>query len=166
MDDETLRVALGVAGPQMRAWLALASYAGLRCVEISRLERPDLGPGALRVVGKGSHERVVPTHPVVAEALEGTYLARTGPVFRQENGNPYTAKQVSRRTALFFEMIGYPGVTAHQLRHNFGTRVYRHSKDLRATQELLGHARIDTTAGYAAVGAEDLAAAVAALPAL
>lgn len=166
VDDDTLRRAMAVAGPQMRAWLALAAYSGFRCVEIARLDRASIAPDSLRVVGKGSHERVVPAHPIVLEALAGTSLARSGPVFRRENGQPYTAKDVSRRGALFFELIGYPGVTMHQARHNFGTRVYRYTKDLRAVQELLGHARIDTTAGYAAVGAEDLRAAVAALPAL
>lgn len=166
VDDETLRLAMSAAGPQMRAWLALAAYGGLRCVEIAGLERSSIGPAAMRVTGKGGHERIVPLHPVVVGALGDTHLARTGPAFRRENGQPYTAKEVSRRGALYFELIGYPGVGMHMLRHNFGTRIYKHSHDLRATQELLGHARIDTTAGYAAIGAEDLAAAVAALPEL
>lgn len=166
VDDAVLALAMKVAGGQMRAWLALAAYAGLRCGEIALLDRASIGPASLRVKGKGSHERVVPMHPVVRDCLDRTHLARTGPVFRREGGQPYTPKEVSRRGALFHEMIGYPGVTFHQYRHNFGTRIYKHSKDLRATQELLGHARIDTTAGYAAVGAEDLAAAVAALPEL
>lgn len=166
VDDEILRHAMSIAGSQMRAMLALAAYAGLRCAEIAALDRASIGPGTIRIRGKGGHERMVPLHPVVSEALAGTALARTGPVLRQENGQPYTPKQVSRRGALYFEMIGYPGVTFHMLRHNFGTRVYKHSKDLRATQELMGHARIDTTAGYAAVGAEDLVAAMQALPAL
>jgi len=164
VDDEVVRQAMRAAGPQMRAWLALAAYGGLRCVEIATLDRSSIGPDAIRVSGKGGHERVVPLHPVVSEAMTATALARVGPVFRRENGSPFTAKEVSQRIALFHELIGYPGVTAHQYRHNFGTRVYRYSRDLRATQELLGHARIDTTAGYAAIGAEDLAAAVAALP--
>lgn len=166
VDDEIVATAMKVAGTQMKAWLALAGYAGFRCIEIARLDRASIGPSTLRARGKGSHERVVPMHPVVRDALDGASLARTGPVFRRENGNPYTAKEVSRRGALFHEMIGYPGVTLHQYRHNFGTRIYKHTRDLRATQELLGHARIDTTAGYAAVGAEDLVAAVTALPEL
>lgn len=166
VDDEVVRVAMRTAGPQMRAWLALAGYAGLRCVEISNVDRASLGPDAVRVRGKGGHERVVPLHPLVADSLSGTSLARSGPVFRHENGQPFSAKQVSERGALFHELIGYPGVTLHQYRHNFGTRIYRYSRDLRATQELLGHARIDTTAGYAAIDNEDLQAAVAALPEL
>lgn len=164
VDDDVLRHAISVAGPQMRAWLVLASYAGLRCAEIARLDRASVGPKAIRVVGKGGHERVVPLHPMAADTLARSPLARTGPVFRRECGQPFTPKDVSRRAALYFEAIGYPGVTLHQLRHSFGTRVYRYSLNLRATQELMGHADPATTAGYAAVGADDLAVAVAALP--
>lgn len=166
VDDAVLKVAMSRSGPQMTAWLALAGYGGLRCIEIATLDRASLGPDAMRVTGKGSHERIVPIHPVVSKAMGSTALARTGPVFRQENGQPYDAKQVSRRGSLYFEMIGYPGVTLHQLRHSFGTRIYKHSLNLRATQELLGHQDPGTTAGYAAVGAKDLHAAVAALPEL
>jgi site-specific recombinase XerD len=166
VDDDVVRAAMGCAGSQMRAWLALAGYGGLRCVEIATLDRASLGPDAMRIVGKGSHERIVPLHPVVLDSLSATHLARTGEIFRRENGQRYTAKEVSRRGALFHEMIGYPGVTLHQYRHNFGTRVYRFSKDLRAVQELLGHARLDTSAGYAAVGADDLVGAVMGLPEL
>jgi integrase/recombinase XerC len=164
VEDEVLRKAMGSAGPQIKAWLALAAYGGLRCVEVAAIEKSWIGPTVMRVRGKGGHERIVPLHPVVVQALGRTHLSRTGPAFRQENGQPFTAKEVSRRGALYFELIGYPGVGMHMLRHNFGTRIYKHSLDLRATQELLGHARIDTTAGYAAIGAEDLAAAIAALP--
>lgn len=166
VDDDVVREAMRIAGPQMRAWLALAGYAGFRCVEISMIDRASIGPESVRIRGKGGHERIVPLHPVVADALAQTALARTGPVFRRENGQPFTAKDVSRRGALYHEMIGYPGITLHQYRHNFGTRIYRYSRDLRATQELLGHRDPATTAGYAAIGSESLAAAVAALPEL
>lgn len=150
----------------MRAWLTLAAFGGLRCAEIATLDRAGLSPSAMRIKGKGGHERIVPLHPQVVEALAACSLARSGPVFRRDGGTPFTPKEISRRSALFFEALGYPGVTLHQLRHNFGTRTYRYSRNLRATQELLGHADPATTAGYAAVGADDLASVVAALPAL
>jgi site-specific recombinase XerD len=166
VDDEVMRAAMRVAGPQMKAWLTLFGFAGLRCVEVAALDAPSIGPEVMRVRGKGGHERMVPIHPVVREALNATALSRTGPVFRQASGQPYKPHDVSKRVALFHEMIGFPGVTAHQYRHNFGTRIYRHSKDLRATQELLGHQDPGTTAGYAALAAEDLAQAVRNLPEL
>lgn len=166
IDDDALTHALNASGPQMRAWLALGAFAGLRCCEIASLDRAGIGSEALRVTGKGGHERIVPLHPVVADALDRCSLARSGPVFRREGGQPFTPKEVSRRGALFFEALGYGGVTFHQLRHSFGTRTYRYSLNLRATQELLGHSRLDTAAGYAAVGSADLAAVVAALPSL
>lgn len=166
VDDDTLAQAIDAAGGQMRAWLVLAAFGGLRCAEIATLDRAGLTDISMRIVGKGGHERIVPLHPEVRDALKSTKLAATGPVFRRRDGQPYTPKEISRRTAWFFECLGHEGVTMHQLRHSFGTRTYRHSKNLRAVQELMGHADPATTAGYAALDTEAAAAVVEALPVL
>ena len=157
--------AIGAAGPTMRAWLSLMCFAGLRCCEVAALERASIGQGALRVVGKGDHERVVPIHPSVASALAAAPLARTGPVFRNSEGRPFTAREVSRRVGAYLDGLGIDA-TAHQARHFFGTEAYQASKNLRAVQELMGHQDPATTAGYAALSADDLGDVVAALPAL
>ena len=163
MNDPDMARALAQAGPRMRAWLALMGYAGLRCAEVAALERGWLLPGAVRVVGTGGHARVVPLHPTVVAALAGVDLASAGPVFRNGDGRPFRPKDVSRRVAAYLEGLGI-AATAHQGRHFFGTVAYRHSHDLRAVQQLLGHADPATTAGYAAVDAHDLAAVVDAIP--
>lgn len=163
--DEPLAFAIRVAGPEMRAWLVLMAFAGLRCAEVASLDRSGITAKALRIHGKGDRERVVPMHPAVRVALKEAALARTGPVFRSETGQPYRAKEISRRVALFFRALGIEA-TAHQCRHAFGTRAYAGSRDLRAVQELMGHADPTTTAGYAAVAAVDLADVIEALPPL
>lgn len=163
IDDDDLATAIDQAGPMMRAWLCLAAYGGLRCAEIASLDRAGLQPHTMRVIGKGGTERVVPLHPKLKEALAGVNLARSGPVFRTKTGKPFSPKAISRRVAHYLEAIGVDA-TAHQARHSFGSRAYRASRNLRAVQELMGHADPSTTAGYAAVTADDLAGVVEALP--
>lgn len=145
-----LRLALELADPTMRAWLTLAAFAGFRCVEISRLEVDDvlLDDELLCVRGKGDRERLVPMHREVARSLHAARLPRRGRVFRRPRGGGYPAAQVSREISLYLDGVGV-AATAHQLRHWFGTHVYRTSRDLRVTQELLGHASPTTTAIYA-----------------
>lgn len=164
-DEADIARAITAAGPTMKAWLVLSTYAGLRCAEIAGLDRASIQPGALRVVGKGGHERIVPTHPEVTSALRGAPMARTGPVFRRDDGEPFSPKEVSRRISAYLDGLGIDS-TAHQNRHLFATRAFRVSRDLRAVQELCGHADVGTTASYAAVTAEDLANVVAAIPTL
>lgn len=160
--DSEIDAAIDTAGSQMAAWLTLMSYAGLRCAEVATLDRSSIGSASLRVVGKGGHERVVPMHPRVRQALDRAVLAKSGPAFRTADGRPFSPKEVSRRTSAYLEGLGVSS-TGHQLRHAFGTRAYRVSRNLRAVQELMGHQDPSTTASYAAVTAEDLASVVAAM---
>lgn len=151
--EQDLEVALALAGAQMRAWLMLAAYAGLRVGEIARLEREQImennDPAMLRVLGKGDHERLVPMHPRVWEALRAHGLPRRGRVFTTSSGCGYAPARVSRMIATYLDDIGLE-LTAHQFRHRFATQCYRRTKDLRAVQELLGHASPTTTAIYTA----------------
>lgn len=164
--DDDLALALELAPTaEMRAWLTLMAYGGLRCMEVAGLDRANVieSHGVLRVLGKGRRERVVPMHPLVVEALHAHGLPRVGPVFRRPHGSPWPAAKVSRRVSLFFASIGVDA-TAHQLRHWFGTKVQSSCGDLRVTQELMGHATPSTTAGYAAFSDSAAASAVRALP--
>jgi site-specific recombinase XerC len=153
VSEADLDVALALAGPQMRAWLTLAGFAGLRVSEIARLERhhihDETDPPMLRVLGKGGHERLIPMHPRVWETLRTHGLPRRGRVFTSPNGCGYSPARVSRRIAEYLTDVGLE-LTAHQFRHRFATRCYQRSKDLRAVQELLGHASPTTTAIYTA----------------
>ena len=151
ISEADLQLALDDADRLMRAWLSLAAYAGLRCAEIAGLQRHDVidGDALLRVMGKGRKERMVPMGCKVRDALEDYGMPRRGYLFTRPRGAPYPAAMVSREIAVYLESRGIDA-TAHQLRHRFGTRVYRQSHDLRLTQELLGHASPVTTAQYAA----------------
>ena len=155
-DDEFLDVLTRARQPFVRH-IKLAGYAGLRCIDIAHLTRERVTEKAITVIeSKGGKARVVPTHPVIWEELEG--LPR-GPV------TDLTERQISMSAANYFSRtLRLKGVTLHRFRHWFGTMIQRLYKDLRVTQELLGHADPRTTAGYALVAADQTRAAIDLLP--
>lgn len=142
---------LAGASPQMRCWVLLAGLQGLRCREIAGLRREDVieTEGLLRVVGKGDHERMLPLHPDVLAALRDLPMPRAGWVFLRPRGGRYTANAVSRFFNAWLHDHGM-AATAHQLRHWFATQLYNSTRDLRLTQEMLGHSSPETTAVYVA----------------
>lgn len=149
---------------QLRAMIALAGYAGLRCIEIAQLDAGDimesLDPPVLVVEkGKGDKPRVQPMPVPLIDALHSLGFTAHGAVFRGEDGAQLTAGRVSHLLRSHMHNCGVIA-SGHQLRHAYGTEVYRRSSnDIRMTQDLLGHASPATTAGYAA-WAQDKAAAV------
>jgi integrase/recombinase XerC len=150
----------------MRAMLLLAAFAGLRCQEIAGLERDDVieAKDLLRVRhGKGQKERVLPLHPDVMAALRALPMPQTGPLFLRPSGAAHTPVTVSEAMRDYLRRICGIDATAHQLRHWFATEVYASSKDIRVTQELLGHSNPATTARYVAFSRVDAAAAVGSL---
>lgn len=151
-----LAVALNMANPVMRCWLSLMAFDGLRCVEVSRLDVETIlwDDGLLRVFGKGDKERLVPIHPEVRRCLQLTPRPKRGRVFQRPRGGGYPARQVSADVSAFLESLGI-AATAHQLRHWFGTNLYRTCRDLRVVQEMMGHASIQTTAVYVAWSREE-----------
>lgn len=163
ISDDDLAFALANSTGQMRVWLLLAAYAGLRVAEIADLQRSSINYdlGMLRIMGKGSKERMVPMHPVVEEALRA-YPMPSGNSFvfrRPTSGTRWQAGDVSNTGSDHMHSIGVDA-TMHQLRHWFGTRTLRVIKDLRVVQELMGHADPSTTAIYTAFCNEDGRAAV------
>lgn len=151
----------------LRAMLSLGAYQGLRCQEIAGLSREDIldtrDPAVIVVVkGKGGYQRVLPLHPEVLSALRALPMPRSGPVFLMTMGGHHTPVTVSTAMRQYFADLGI-GATGHQLRHWFGTNIYAHSKDIRLTQELLGHQSPNTTAIYVAWAAIDAAPAVESL---
>lgn len=146
-----LAMALQMAEPTMRAWLALAAFGGLRCAEIAGLEVGSSflwDDGLIRVVGKGDKERLVPIHSQVRRTMAPIPLPSRGRIFRRPRGGAYPASVVSREISLYLHSLGI-NATAHQLRHWFGTNTYRACHDLRVVQELMGHASPTTTSIYA-----------------
>lgn len=158
--EQIWRDAMDAADPRARLAMLLAGQCGLRRGEIARLHSNDLETDligySLRVTGKGGHTRMVPL-PDQDRALE-FLLRRTeeGWIFPSPHGGHLTPEHVGRIVSRALPT----GWTCHTLRHRFATTVYRRTRDIRATQELLGHARPETTAIYTLVPSQDLRAAV------
>jgi integrase/recombinase XerC/integrase/recombinase XerD len=141
-----------------RAMFELAYAAGLRAEELVNLDldSPDPDAEEVRVDGKGGRTRVVPVGEHAWRALE-RYLARGRPaldtgeqraLFLTKNGRRLSTSDVRRRLK---RQGGLAGVSPHTLRHSFATHLLEGGADLRAIQELLGHASISTTQTYTRV---------------
>ena len=146
-----------------RAMLELFYSSGLRISELSglSLQQVDLENGFVRVFGKGSKERVVPLGVRAGDAIRG-YLAsgrprlvkaRTGSeLFISERGRAISRKTVWVIVKKYAKLAGLgKSVKPHLLRHSFATHLLGGGADLRAIQEMLGHASIGTTQIYTAV---------------
>lgn len=142
-----------------RMWLMLmlGSRHGMRRGEIARVSTRDLRVDedgwSLVVHGKGTKERIIPLLAEVARVIRD---APPGWLFPNGMGTHLTPAHVGvlMRRALDGE------ATAHQLRHRFATRTYQATKDIRAVQELLGHASVATTQRYTKVADNALRIAV------
>jgi integrase/recombinase XerC len=143
------------------AWILLGAFGGLRCCEISRLNREDVTAERIWLRGKGDKERYVPCHPLIWEAVKD--LPR-GPIAVGADGKRLTDTQVSHRGNYRIRKAGIQGVSMHKLRHRFATRAHDATRDLVAVQELLGHSDVSVTRRYVEVNRDRMAAAVASLP--
>jgi integrase/recombinase XerC len=149
------------------AVLALLYGSGLRVSEALALKRRDLpaaGRGdAITVTGKGNKPRMVPVLAQVTR-LAAEYIAlcpydlpAEGLLFVGARGGPLSARVVQLAMARLRGALGLPDTaTPHALRHSFATHLLARGGDLRAIQELLGHASLSTTQIYTAVDAERL----------
>ncbi len=156
-------------GKRDAALLLLLYGAGLRIGEALALDRGDVGADpaglkGLRVLGKGSKERIVPILPAVGAAL-ADYLAACPwpmqadtPLFLGVRGGRLQPSVVQQQVRGLRATLGLPETaTPHALRHSFATHLLGAGADLRAIQELLGHASLSTTQGYTAVDGVRLA---------
>jgi integrase/recombinase XerC len=151
-----------VAGARDRALLELLYASGLRVAEGCGLDVDDLDEDrrTVRVLGKGSKERVVPVGESALDAL-AAYLAlrgrRRGPLFLNPRGGRLTTRSVLRIVRARARRAGIAQrVTPHTLRHSFATHMLGAGADLRLIQELLGHSRLSTTQRYTHVSPEHL----------
>jgi integrase/recombinase XerC len=144
-------------GLRDRAIVEVLYSAGLRVSELVGLdwEHVDTEMGAVRVLGKGRKERVVPVgRPALAalaayRAALGTAGVAAGPVFRNARGGRLTPRSVARLMERHVLASGTTTkATPHALRHTFATHLLGAGADLRAIQELLGHASLSTTQRY------------------
>ena len=147
-----------------QAVVTLLYGGGLRIAESLSLSCADVPMGAtLRSLGKGGKERIVPVISAARDAVE--IYRRTAPfdfpsdapLFRGVRGGPLSARQVQKVVAAVRMQLGLPAsVTPHAMRHSFATHLLNAGGDLRAIQELLGHASLSTTQAYTAVDAARL----------
>lgn len=159
-------------GRRDRAILELFYAAGLRLAELLALDLADvnLSSRLVRVMGKGGKERIVPFGSR-AEAAIRTYLPdrlallEAGTPRREDQdalflsykGRRLGARSVHRLVGRYVaRSSARTGVSPHALRHSFATHLLERGADLRAIQELLGHARISTTQRYTHVNAAQL----------
>jgi integrase/recombinase XerC len=146
------------------AVLALLYGSGLRLSEALSLKCADLraGTDALTVTGKGNKARMVPLLPQVEKLITDYIglcpnLPPDGPLFVGARGGPLSPRVVQLAMARLRGALGLPdSATPHALRHSFATHLLARGGDLRAIQELLGHASLSTTQIYTAVDAERL----------
>lgn len=173
--------AIQEAGEENVPWIAARNAAlitllygtGLRISEALSLKRGDAPLGdRLTVIGKGRKERAVPLLAAVREAIDAYVKlcpfapAKSAPLFVSRRGNPMSAREAQALMQHLRGRLGLsPSATPHALRHSFATHLLRNGGDLRAVQELLGHASLSTTQKYTEVeGARVLAVYDAAHP--
>lgn len=150
-----------------RAMFELMYSSGLRLSETVSLNlgEVDLGDALVRVMGKGSKQRDVPVGSVACEWLRGWLrerpaLAAAGEaaLFVSRRGTRLTPRAVQARLSKWARAQGIDGpVHPHMLRHSFASHMLESSGDLRAVQELLGHADIGTTQVYTHLDFQHLA---------
>lgn len=137
---------------------------GLRISEALSLTGADHPlPQTLRITGKGGKTRLVPVIPAAAEAVAAYAalcpfdLAPADPLFRGARGGPVNPRLIQAAMERARLRLGLPATaTPHALRHSFATHLLSAGGDLRAIQELLGHASLSTTQAYTAVDAARL----------
>ena len=141
-----------------RALFELAYSSGLRLSELAGidLDRIDLAGGEVRVWGKGAKERIVPVGAAARDAIAAWLPVRAAiphaddkALFVGRGGRRINVRAIQRRLAEWAVKRGLPQhVHPHMLRHSFASHVLQSSGDLRAVQEMLGHASIASTQVY------------------
>lgn len=146
-----------------RAILETLYSTGARVSELVGMDLSDLDQteGIVCLRGKGRKERIVPIGAVALEAIReyhaalqrsaifGPQSAATGiPVFMNRRGGRLTARSVERIVEKYSSLLAGGRISPHALRHSFATHLLDEGADLRAIQEMLGHATLDTTQKY------------------
>jgi integrase/recombinase XerC len=173
-EDEMTRVLEMPAADQRlgrrdRAILELFYASGLRLSELAGLDvdSVNLSSRMARVLGKGGRERFVPFNASTQKALRAWLpdreilrqrigRDRRDPLFVNHRGGRLTVRSIDRLVRRYTQEGARSPVSPHALRHSFATHLLQRGADLRAIQELLGHARLSTTQRYTHVNAAQL----------
>ncbi len=182
--DQVDRMLASGAYKRTRAMILLGYYQGFRAAMIARVDGDDvtlpldergevardedgqiLG-GTIRTIGKGSKERVLPLHPMIAELALS--MPRHGLWFAARDGSarPIRSQSVSALITKAMRRAGIadPTLSPHSLRHGFGTDLVEAGVDIRVVQELMMHDSLATTQIYTRVSEQRKRAAIVALP--
>ena len=144
---------LAAARPNLRAWLILGLFAGLRAHEIAKIAGEDVDEDQLYVFGKGGQGAFVPTHPLVwalaqSRPSQGWWFptcSSTGHV---------TSLAVSTMTTQLFKANGIEG-SIHRCRHTYATQLLRAGVNIRVVQTLMRHESLSSTQIYTAVDEDE-----------
>ncbi|WP_439648193.1 tyrosine recombinase XerC [Albidovulum sediminis] len=170
LSEDAARAVIGTVADMAREdWIAARDAAvvtllygcGLRISEALSLTGAEASlPTVLRIRGKGGKERIVPVLPA-AQAAVADYVRLcpfplagepASPLFRGARGGALNQRLIARSMERARGALGLPAsATPHALRHSFATHLLAAGGDLRAIQELLGHASLSTTQAYTAV---------------
>ena len=168
VSEEAARDLLDIASLQSdKPWVGLRDTAvltllwgcGLRISEaLSLTGREAPLPEVMRITGKGGKERIVPVIAPARDAVDAYVnacpydLTGEGPLFRAIRGGALAPRAIQQVMAQARMQLGLPAsATPHAMRHSFATHLLNAGGDLRAIQELLGHASLSTTQAYTAV---------------
>ena len=152
------------AGLRDVAVVTLLYACGLRISEALSLQFKDTPlPEVLKIKGKGGKERIVPVLPMARAAVDA-YLQscpmpfeRNDPLFKGVRGGALSPRIIQKAMEQSRMQLGLPATaTPHAMRHSFATHLLEAGGDLRAIQELLGHASLSTTQAYTAVDQKHL----------
>lgn len=146
--DDAARSLVAAEG-DMRAYLLLGRYAGLRAHEIAKIQGADIDADALYVNGKGGVIAILPTHPVLW-GLAKSYPRRGFWFPSDTDAGHVTGHSVTMRVSRHFHRLGIEG-SSHRNRHLYGTELLRSGANLRVVQELMRHADLSTTVRYLGV---------------
>lgn len=146
------------------ALLTLLYGAGLRISEALSLKRGDVPLSqSLTILGKGNKERVVPVLAQVRDAIDAYAMlipftgAKRAPLFLSRRGKPMSAREAQLVMEKLRGALGLSErATPHAMRHSFATHLLANGGDLRAVQELLGHASLSTTQTYTEIDTRKL----------
>jgi integrase/recombinase XerC len=167
--DEVIALVETPKGPELlplrdRVILETLYSCGIRVSELTGLDLTDLDleEGLVRVMGKGNKERIVPLGSYARKAIS-SYLAARGnppayaPLLLNARGGRLTSRSVGRIVDKYIlKLATVKKISPHTLRHTFATHLLEGGADLRAIQELLGHASLSTTQKYTHVSIDRL----------
>lgn len=154
-----LDAVLGRATGHLRAWILLASLAGLRAFEIAKFCGEDIDRDRVTVLGKGRQLAQLPTHEELW-SLAAEY-PRQGPWFPSDRtaAGHVNAATVSGRTKQLFQQLGMPG-SIHRVRATYGTSLLRNGANVRVVQDLMRHRSLASTEHYLLATEDELSTAI------